>query len=143
MSTLESRSWADLVGLPYADLGRSRAGVDCWGLVRLAFDELAGIDLPSYADGYLSTDDRAEICGLIDGAKGNGAWSAVVSTEVEAMDVVVFRRGRFDGHVGLVVNPSRQLMVHAGGLGSRAELWTGNLWLPRLVGFWRHRDLIK
>lgn len=142
MSAIESRSWADLVGLPYAELGRSRAGVDCWGLVRLAFAELAGIDLPSYADGYLSTDDRAEICGLIVGAKGNGAWSAVASTEVKPMDVVVFRRGRFDSHVGLVVNPSRHLMVHAGGHGSRAELWTGNLWLPRLVGFWRHRDLM-
>lgn len=135
-------SWASLVGLPYAELGRSREGVDCWGLVRLAYAELAGIDLPSYADGYLATNDRAEINGLITGAKSNGVWSAVDPHRVYSLDVVVFRRGRFDSHVGIVVDPSRNLMVHASGHGSRAEAWTGNLWSPRLVGFWRHRDLI-
>lgn len=142
MSTLDSRLWAKFVGLPYAELGRSRAGVDCWGLVRLAFSELADIDLPSYADGYLSTDDRSEISGLICGAKSDGAWAPVALDDVKAMDVVVFRRGQFDSHIGLVVDPTRKLMVHAGGHGSRAEAWTGNLWLPRLVGFWRHRDLM-
>lgn len=36
------------VGLPFAEHGRDRAGLDCWGLVRLFLAEQAGIVMPRY-----------------------------------------------------------------------------------------------
>jgi len=144
MREMALHRWPELVGLPVIDRGRSRAGVDCWGLVRLAFAELAGIDLPSYAGDYLSSAEMAEIDGLIGAAKSSPSWQCIAPADARAMDVVLFRRGRFDAHVGLVVDPRRQLMLHAAERhGTRAETWTGARWAPRLAGFWRHRELIS
>lgn len=144
MTALQLHRWPELVGLPYAELGRSRAGVDCWGLVRLGFAELAGIELPSYVDGYVSTGERAEIATLIGAAQGAPEWAPVLPDALQPFDVAVFRRGRLDSHLGLVVDPNLSRMLHAAaGHGSRAESFATGYWMPRLVGFWRHRELCQ
>lgn len=44
-------SWADRYRLiPFVSMGRSFAGCDCWGLVRLIYAEELNIELPSYGD---------------------------------------------------------------------------------------------
>jgi len=54
--------WAgDFIGLPYTDKGRDRTGCDCWGLVRLALAEVAGITLPDYSDAYSAACDRFSV----------------------------------------------------------------------------------
>lgn len=41
--------WTDqYIGIPYLDLGRDRAGCDCWGLHRLVVFEQTGLLLPEY-----------------------------------------------------------------------------------------------
>ncbi len=131
-----NKHWSDgFIGLPYADLGRSPDGVDCWGLARLVYASL-DIELPSYADGYASTEERAEIAGLIDGAKPQ--WTKV--DEPEAFDLVTFRRGRLESHVGIVVEPGCMLHVTSGAP-SRIERYLDDQWRARLTGFWRHVDL--
>lgn len=120
------------IGLPYADLGRTRAGVDCWGLARLVLKS-QGIDVPSYAGGYASPQERGEIAGLIEGAKP--AWLKV--EEPRAFDLVTFRRGRLESHVGIVVEPGRMLHVTSGAP-SRIESYRDDYWRARLTGFWRH-----
>lgn len=43
--------WADIyVGLPFLRMGRERAGLDCWGLVRLVLHEQGGPLLSSYSE---------------------------------------------------------------------------------------------
>ena len=45
----------EYVGIPFSDLGRTREeGVDCWGLVRLVYDEVYGVLLPQLSDQYES-----------------------------------------------------------------------------------------
>ncbi|PZU43939.1 MAG: hypothetical protein DI566_13550 [Microbacterium sp.] len=83
-------------------------GTHCYGLVRLAYDEI-GIELEDY--GPARDHDRIR---LVDGAEA-GPWTAVsnaVSNPIERrpFDVVVFDRGGFDDHCGLVVEP--RLMLH-------------------------------
>lgn len=142
MRSIALHRWPDLVGLPHVELGRDRSGVDCWGLIRLGFDELAGIELPSYAGFYVSTSERAEIAALIEDAEASPDWSMVEPDALQPLDVAVFRRGRLESHLGLVVDPARTLMLHAAsGHGSRAESFATGYWMPRLTGFWRHREL--
>lgn len=142
MRGLRLECWPELVGLPYVDRGRDRAGVDCWGLVTLGFDVLAGIELPSYAGLYASAGEMAEIDGLISAAQASAAWSAVPGYEVRPLDVVAFRRGHLTAHVGLVIDPRRSFMLHAAhGHGSRLEPWTAPIWISRLAGFYRHASL--
>lgn len=119
------------IGLPYEDLGRSPDGVDCWGLARLVYASV-GIDLPSYAGGYASTQERAEIAGLIEGAKPQ--WIKV--DDPRAFDLVTFRRGRLESHVGVVVEPGRMLHVTSAAP-SCIERYSDDYWRARLTGFWR------
>ncbi len=62
------------IGLPYRDHGRDRSGVDCWGLAVLVYRDVLGIELPSYAEGYVSTNERAEIADLIAERQQVGPW---------------------------------------------------------------------
>ncbi|NMW23861.1 C40 family peptidase, partial [Rhodanobacter denitrificans] len=55
-------AWAGpYVGIPYRTHGRDRAGVDCWGLVRLVMAEVFGAELPDYGDTYRDGEDWGAI----------------------------------------------------------------------------------
>ncbi len=136
MKTRDKHWSEDFLGLPFKDLGRTRDGVDCWGLVRLVLGEF-GVHVPSYAEGYATASERAEISGLINGAKT--FWHPV--EDVHELDVATFRRGRFDCHVGIVVKPG--LMLHIDeAIPACIESYDSGYWKPRQTGFWRHEDLL-
>jgi cell wall-associated NlpC family hydrolase len=131
-------SWSNTyVGLPYADLGRDRDGLDCWGLVRLVYGEQLGIDLPDYSQAYVSAAERSEVQAVIDGGEASGEWTRVDA--YRPFDLMVFRQGRLRCHVGLCF--SQRLMLHiAQGHVSRLETFSAGHWSPRLTGVFRHRD---
>lgn len=127
----------DYVGLPWADRGRDRTGCDCWGLVRLVYAEALGISLPSYAGDYPSADELREIDGLIRGALGAGPWVEVAA--VREFDLVLFGIGRFDSHIGIMVDRSR--MLHMMGCDTaKIERVDTPIWSRRRRGTWRHRE---
>lgn len=128
---------ADYIGLPFADRGRDRSGVDCWGLVRLVYGEMLGLHLPSYEEAYASVSERAEIAALLTGACRGPRWTLVASGEARAFDVVLFAaRGR-PLHVGVTVAHGEMLHVSAGH-DSRIERYLGGAWLPRFLGHHRY-----
>ena len=103
-------TWSDrFIGIPYADLGRDRAGCDCWGLACIIYREELGITLPEYLGDYASTDEHAEISALIAGAAVSPLW-VPVSGAALAFDIAVFRRGRASTHLGIVVRHG--IMIH-------------------------------
>ncbi|MGU3496342.1 NlpC/P60 family protein [Xanthobacteraceae bacterium A53D] len=124
------------MGLPFEDGGRDRRGVDCWGLVRLAFAG-RGVDLPSYTDGYQNVDERAEIDVLIGAESAKWPWSQV--QDPAEWDVAVFRHRGHACHVGIVIRPGWMLHVMRG-IDSRTDDYRTGLWRPRLLGFYRHRS---
>lgn len=126
-------TWSNkYVGIPQRAHGRARSGVDCWGLVWLVYREELGITLPDYC-GYGSLAEHAEIAALIDGAATSAFWDAV-STPAP-FDVVLFRRGRWNSHVGILVRPG--LMLHVTGDGAKLEHCDRGAWGARLQGYWR------
>ena len=129
-------SWSDsLIGLPYLELGRTPAGVDCWGLVRLAF-AAHGVEVPSYVGEYLSPEELAEVAEVIRTGVSDGTWEQVA--EAQPMDMLVFRRGPLDAHTAVVVGQG--LMLHVDSTApSRIERYSAPLWRSRLTGIYRHK----
>lgn len=124
------------VGLPYRVGGRSRDGVDCWGLIRLVFAD-RGIELPVYDGDYVCKREAAAYAAQIAGADWT-EWRKVY--DPEPLDMIAIRRAGYITHVGLVVR--RGLMLHADEHGpSRIESYDAPLWKSRIAGFYRHASL--
>lgn len=124
------------VGIPYVTRGRDREGLDCWGLVRLAFAELRGIELPSLVGDYSSHEDRESIAGLIHGELP--AWDHISAGSEKTFDGVLMRSGRQACHIGLVVSPGKLLHVEDKRL-SVVEPYGAWRLAHRVIGFYRYR----
>lgn len=142
MPDLSPPHWSSrFLAIPHAPLGRTREGADCWGLVRMVFRDVAGIDLPAYTGAYQDDAEVREIAAIVETERAAGTWVPVVGTPRE-LDLVVIRRGRWPSHVGLVADAGGRRMLHVvERMASRIEPWTGPVWGSRLVGIARHRDL--
>lgn len=121
--------WADdYVGLPFKSFGRTREGLDCWGLVRLVLVEQTGSIYPSY---------------LEEDAKG---WSILAKAqpykivrEPRVLDVAILRSLIMSQnkwvmapvHIGIFVSPTQVLHIERDAL-SRVE-FSKNLDIERIV----------
>lgn len=126
------------VGIPYAEFGRDRAGCDCYGLACIVYREEMRIGLPDYHGTYSSADEHEEIAALIAGEAASPLWTPVAG-EAQPFDIAVFRRGRLDSHVGIVIRPG--LMVHMQDEDcAKVVGFEHGPWAHRLKGHWRHRS---
>jgi cell wall-associated NlpC family hydrolase len=126
------------VGLPYAPKGRDRAGCDCWGLAMIIYHEELHIRLPAYRD-YTSDVEQAEIAALVAGATTSPLWLPVEAA-ASPFDIAIFRRGRMDTHVGVIIQDGT--MIHLAGEDcSKIENYTMGSWSHRLTGIYRHAEM--
>lgn len=129
------------IGIPYREFGRDRDGVDCWGLPVLVYAGELGITLPTYAGAYTSVEEHEELARHIDSVTANGAWHRV-DRQPHAFDLAIFRRGRLETHVGIIVSPG--LMLHvAGDDQSKLEHYNTGRWSHRLTGVYRHFEMLS
>lgn len=127
----------EFVGIPRVVAGRSRAGVDCYGILWLVYRDVLGIEVASYANETLDAKERAEVADLIAGGRVISPWRQVeIGTERE-FDMVVFRRGGIESHIGVVVEPGRMLHV-VDENGSYVETYASGRWNARLISAHRH-----
>ena len=132
LPALPSRWHEAFLGIPYEHGGRSMSASDCYGLAYLILNR-SGHSLPSYAGLYASEQEREEIAGLIDGAKPQ--WQRV--EQAQELDLVTFRRGGLESHIGIVVRAG--LMLHiTKDKPSCIERYDTGYWANRLTGIWRH-----
>ncbi len=123
----------DYVGIPYAPRGRTRAGLDCWGLVRLVYREQFGIDLPAGDAGY-DPANGAHVARLFDGP-ARDEWHEV--PDPMPGDVVLLRVLGYPSHIGIVLDAGR--MLHARERHAVViERLDAGAWKHRIVGFYRH-----
>lgn len=135
---MRTQWWNDYIGLTYVPRGRERAGLDCWGLVRLVYAEERGIELPSLADEYqdhYAHDERDLLAELI--AAKREHW---VSTDApQSGDVVVLRILGAESHVGLITEPGFFLHIRSGA-DSVIERLDGTMWRKRVAGIYRYSE---
>jgi cell wall-associated NlpC family hydrolase len=128
---------AEYIGLEFAAGGRSRDGLDCWGLVWLYHAERLGVALPSLADRYSGWDGRglAAFGPLALEQTSGGNWSRLDRPE-QVGDVLLFRVRGEGVHVALAVAEDRMLHVRRCAR-SCIERFDGPAWAPRLAGVYR------
>lgn len=129
---------ARYVGIPFIDGGRTSRGLDCWGLIRLAFLEECSIELPSY--GEISALDLAKIAGMISKETMHSPWIPVQKESLHAFDVAVMFRRRYPVHVGLMVSSKEMLHVYEKASTVRVPLTSPTVAYPR-IHFYRHEKL--
>lgn len=98
------------MGVPFKDHGRSKEGVDCWGLVWLIYKEQLGITLPDFGCCYQNADVRSDIqCAM--NKYTLEQWNRdVTKLPKQVGDVLVFKRGGIETHIGLWI--SEGTMIH-------------------------------
>lgn len=125
---------AAYVGLPFKFRGRTREGVDCWGLARLVLSEVYGKYLPSFD--LIEEPSLPEFAQLID-AELSLLNLPQVGAPLEG-DIVVMRCGRFACHVGLYVGDG--YVLHSDILGrdlSKLDRVTAPRIAARIEGYYR------
>ena len=125
---------ADYVGIPFREQGRALTGADCWGLVVLVYRAVLGVELPSHAEAYVTTQDRAAIAALIKGAKG--PWRDLEERQARPFDLVLMREAGQDCHIGILAERGMVLHTEPGGAAIMQPLWRLR---RRVVGFYRLR----
>lgn len=127
---------APYVGIPFLDGGRDRAGCDCWGLVRLVYAEVLGIDLPSY--GEIAARDVVAATRQIREASAARPWVPVAGP-AQPMDVLVMA-GR-PLHVGVMLDARRVLHVEAATAAVIVEVERCTHVRARRLSLFRHEAL--
>jgi cell wall-associated NlpC family hydrolase len=138
-TTDQPPAWvADYIGLPWRTLGRSRSGLDCYGLLWLVMRERFGVSLPALDGGWTGSrgvDDLTALARFV-GASMEG-WRRVDFTDRRPGDgVLLIVHGR-PIHVGVVV--ARDWFLHIQqGHDAAIERFDSAAWCSRLEGIYRH-----
>lgn len=103
-------SWTDrYLSIPFASRGRGWSGCDCWGLVRLVYQEEFGVHLPRFDD-YADVSDVASIHRLSHDCLA--LWTRIMRPLAGVVCHCVFGDGRH--HVGVMVDRERMLHIERG-----------------------------
>ncbi|MCK4302824.1 MAG: C40 family peptidase [Candidatus Eisenbacteria sp.] len=127
------KPWSDYIGIPYAENGRDESGVDCWGLVRMAYLDRYRVSLPSYTYGLTPELQAKEI-----EARQAEGWRKV--DDPQEADVVLLRQLRQPCHVGVVCGDGNFLHCEEG-IGVVSQCLRGPRWKNRIEGFFRYITL--
>ena len=123
---------ASYIGLPFKPYGRDRDGVDCWGLVRLFYQEVLQKPLPIYDFAPNSPAASMTIVAVRD---GDAAWRRVTTPQIG--DVAVFDLYGRPSHVGVMLDETHMLHVMEG-IDSAIEPVLSTVWAKRLSGVFRY-----
>lgn len=127
--------WArDYIGIPFADRGRDRNGLDCWGLVRLVLAEQFGKELPSLADNYDSANDDVCVSKLVNTQRP--ILKAQRISNPKPGDPVLLKIRGLLCHVGVYVGDGCMLHIRKG-TATVVDRLDSICWKRRVEGFYR------
>lgn len=118
--------WADqYVGLPFLKGGRDRAGLDCYGLVRLVLAEQAGVLLDRFDD-VIDVSEAGRVRGYVQGFR-SVAVAAAAPLDMVIVNEPVQCAGRWVRapiHIGVIAAPGLLLHINKNTL-SRVDRISG------------------
>ena len=131
-------AWAkDYIGLPFSINGRTREGVDCWGLVLLVYSEV--FDLHPNDPGTPNTTCPSKTAPIFNAYK-KVEWEGC--EKPEPGNVILFRVLNHPSHVGIVLDG--QLMLHITSESrSCITSYAGPQWSNRVIGYYKYKGLPK
>lgn len=135
-ATADQATFDRYVGIPWQPHGRSRAGVDCWGLVWLFHVEEFGVFLPSGGALYDDPNDRKECSRIILG--GMTPWLPVAHPLPG--DVVLLARHGLPCHVGLLAARGWLLHVREGIASAQVPIERARREGYTVAGHYRHQE---
>lgn len=127
------------LGIPFQDKGCGFEGCDCYGLVRLVYREELGIELPCLGDSYSTAYARGEVNNTVQHVSAADWNMDILGGPYKLFDVLVFRRGVDDAHVGLWIAPGWMLHIMEG-VDSCRERYDGIRWGRMLHRAIRHME---
>lgn len=121
------------LGIPYQDHGRTKRGLDCWGLCVLVAKEVYDYELPSLNKMYSSAGNGADVSELVEVEKLS-KWDKV--SDYKAGDICVFNIGGLSSHVGTYIENNKFIHILQGSEVTIEDL-DSILWTNRLNGVYR------
>jgi cell wall-associated NlpC family hydrolase len=119
-------------GTPFKDFGRDLSGLDCWGLIVMAYRELFGVVLQEPDVSALSAKE-VELFYY----EYSKMWKDVPVGQERPGDLAMFRNGRWISHAGLVIKPG--LMLHVDrDLGTLVTTYYSGTWKTCSAGILRY-----
>ncbi len=140
---IQPPAWVnEYVGIPFVDRTGSHEESDCWGLLEMVLKEQFKIQLPEYTRyAYEDGKDRKKISDYMFQMAQKYPWNEVPINDARSGDALLIRMGGLKTHVSVVV--SRGWMLHTGeGIESVLERYDGTIWKHRVLGAYRHADLL-
>lgn len=124
--------WTKYIGIPFAELGRTRSGADCWGLARMVYAEELGLHLPAWSSHSALRDvDRVEM----EVKEAHTYFDKVEEPQPFAM--AYFFSALSVAHVGILIDDERMLHTLKG-KDACIEPWSSQVHL--LKGFYLPND---
>lgn len=123
----------------FKDKGRDYSAWDCWAIPYRAYKDILGIELPSFTDDYVDAGNtkasRRVINDIILSQKLN--WAKVI--DPKPLDVVLFRFGDTQTHLGLVIDKDRFIHCERK-INTVIERLSSLKWERRIEGIYRLKD---
>lgn len=137
MDRSELPEWcAQYIGLPYKTGGRTRDGIDCWGLFNLVWAEQLGRALPDYDGALWHPGASAEEVAACARAYSDSFRRIEPGTE-RLGDGILFRMRGHPLHMALVVAPGFMLHVEDN-CDACIEPYRVFRWEKRIIDFYRY-----
>lgn len=95
------------IEIPFKEKGRSWGGVDCWGMVVLAYKEVLGVKLPDHMNEYRSTRRLKELNKVIN-TERSMSWQKIKTPR--PMDCVLIKFQGITSHIGLIVDENNNFI---------------------------------
>lgn len=138
-------SWAsNYVGVPFLDGGESFEGADCWGLLCMVLEREYGVlvnDFECRPQYGTKPEEIEAVRRFGEMHTKSSQWVKVRLHNIKPGDGILLRIAGLPMHVGIALGNWNMLHTEKG-IGSCVEKFSSPLWRNRVIGAYRHADLI-